>query len=51
MSTFKIPSEWIPSAAVIDDLRGGLAEMDSALGRVYEVGFQSRIMATWRVAS
>jgi hypothetical protein len=37
MSTFKIPSEWIPSAAVIDDLRGGLAEMDSALARMRSV--------------
>ncbi|MFG3342596.1 hypothetical protein [Glycomyces sp. NPDC048151] len=37
MSTFKIPSGWVPSAAVIDDLRGGLAEMDSALAGMRSV--------------
>jgi hypothetical protein len=37
MSTFTLPSGWIPPAKLIDDVRRGLAEMDSALAGMHAI--------------
>jgi hypothetical protein len=50
MSTFKIPSEWVPSATAIEKLCRGLAEMDSALTglRSVEPSGEDDLDEAWR---